>query len=426
LADPTRRWPALDIVLRAATVRLSSHAAFSEQKWLAEQEGQLLAFLDDYSPTAITAPPGGEDGWLVTASPDVTPAWLAPPDGDGTPAATPRAWRVFFASPEARATARTALAASDWARQVDLADVDVEDEGWAERSQAALRAIRVGGLIIAPPWDVSPVPQSPSSPAPQPPPSPTAQPTPNPTAQAMPSPTAQLMPSPTAQAVPSPTAQPTPSPTAQPIPDQAPQPTPNPSAQSTAPSPFLPLPRDGAIGGEGWGEGAFRQVIIEPSMGFGTGHHESTRLCLQALQAIDLSGRRVLDLGTGSGVLAIAAAVLGAESVLGLDDDRDAVEAARGNVRLNQVDARVSVEQADLARMTPQAADVVLANLTGAILRRYAAIITSSLAAHGLLIVSGFTKDERIAVAHELCQARALTILREDREDGWMSLTLQA
>jgi ribosomal protein L11 methyltransferase len=324
LVDPTRRWHALDIVLRAA----ETHASDAE---LAEQEGLLLAFLDDYGPTAITAPPGGEDGWLVTASADVTPAWLVAQDGDDDPQTppAPRAWRVFFPSPEARTIARTALAASDWGTRIDLADVDVPDEGWAERSQAALKAVQVGHLIIAPPWDF-----------------------------------------PTAAA-------------------------------------------DVSV------------VVIEPSMGFGTGHHESTRLCLQALQAIELAGRRVLDIGTGSGVLAIAAGVLGAESVLGLDDDRDAVEAAWENVRLNHVEARVRMQQADLARMEPQAADVVLANLTGAILRRYASVITSCLTERGLLIVSGFTRDEQLAVTHEISQARPLELLREDREDGWISLTFK-
>jgi len=315
--DQARRWPALDIILRA----------HSDD----DIEGPLLAFLDDHSPTAITAPPGGEDGWLVTASHDVTPAWLVAPDATHAPTAPPRAraWRVFFASDEGRDAAHAAIVGSrEWAPRVDVAAIDVEDEGWAERSQASLQAVQVGGLIIAPPWDAHPTTNA-------------------------------------------------------------------------------------------------RLVIIEPSMGFGTGHHQSTRLCLQALQAIDLAhAGRVLDLGTGSGVLAIAAAVLGAESVLALDDDRDAVDAARENVRLNAVDARVRVERADLAAMAPYAADLVLANLTGALLRRHAASIVRHLTPGGLIIVSGFTDDERFAVAHAFAELR-LQLVRDDREDGWIGLTLQ-
>jgi len=168
-----------------------------------------------------------------------------------------------------------------------------------------------------------------------------------------------------------------------------------------------------------------RLVIIEPSMGFGTGHHQSTRLCLRALQALDLSGSRVLDLGTGSGVLAIAAAVLGAPAVLGLDDDRDAVDAARENVRLNRVEDRVRIEQIDLAAMAAHEADVVLANLTGALLRRHAASIVRHIKPGGSIIVSGFTEDERFAVSHAFEELR-LRRERDDREDGWVGLTLRA
>ncbi len=103
-------------------------------------------------------------------------------------------------------------------------------------------------------------------------------------------------------------------------------------------------------------------------MGFGTGHHATTRLTLKALQDLPLDNHTVLDIGCGSGVLAIAAVKLGARSAVGIDIDPDALDNARENAGLNDMGDRVRFEEGDFREMAI-GADVVMANLTGGIAR---------------------------------------------------------
>jgi ribosomal protein L11 methyltransferase len=167
-------------------------------------------------------------------------------------------------------------------------------------------------------------------------------------------------------------------------------------------------------------------IVIEPSRGFGTGHHASTRLCLRALSDLDVAGSSAVDLGTGSGVLALAVAGLGARSVLGVDIDPDAIDAARHSERLNPalppIDWRVGDfrETGDPA-MNLHPADVVLANLTGGMLIASAPRIRSLIAPSGLLVVSGFDESEQERVASAL----SLPVRASLVEDDWVGLVLQ-
>lgn len=165
-----------------------------------------------------------------------------------------------------------------------------------------------------------------------------------------------------------------------------------------------------------------RLIVIAPSMGFGTGHHATTRLCLRALDALDLTGRTVVDLGTGSGVLAMAAAIGGASAVLGIDSDADAVAAAERSAALNSLPTAVRFAVGDVAVPGP-AADVVLANLTGAMLIRDAGHLARWTAPGGHLVVSGFMEDERGAVEAGLAPAFDVRARLDD--DGWCGLTLR-
>ena len=164
-------------------------------------------------------------------------------------------------------------------------------------------------------------------------------------------------------------------------------------------------------------------IRIQPSMGFGTGHHASTRLMLDLLQKHALTGRSVLDVGTGSGVLAIAARVLGAGRVVAIDIDPDALACARRNCDLNKA-SQVTLLEADVAGAPGSLGrtfDIVLANLTGATITRYAGELGRLGAPDGRLIVGGFQDEEGPAVGAALDTAGWMFEDRSD-EDGWTAI----
>jgi ribosomal protein L11 methylase PrmA len=163
-------------------------------------------------------------------------------------------------------------------------------------------------------------------------------------------------------------------------------------------------------------------IVIIPSMGFGTGHHVTTRLCLAALQTIDLAGAFVLDVGTGSGVLAIAAVRLGARRALGIDYDADAIQSARENLELNPEAGQVTFDTVDLAARALPVADVVTANLTGAVLVRAAAALCGAARPGGTLILSGIQSNERDEVRAAFAPA---TLVWERDEDGWVGIAVK-
>jgi ribosomal protein L11 methyltransferase len=161
-------------------------------------------------------------------------------------------------------------------------------------------------------------------------------------------------------------------------------------------------------------------ITIIPSMGFGTGHHATTRQCLAALQAIEVRGRTVLDVGTGSAVLAIAASLLGASDVTGIDDDADAIQAAWDNLALN-TGATVSLIVGDLRETPLSRADLVLANITGGLIAASSDRLVTLVAAEGRLILSGFQTHEEAAV---VAAFPGWHVERRGEEESWVAVTL--
>jgi ribosomal protein L11 methyltransferase len=244
---------------------------------------------------------------------------------------SPDEWRIFFTTAGERDRAAAGLQAAF--PDLTLTAVDVPDENWAAQSQARLRAVRVGNIVVAPPWDVPAGPAGPTN--------------------------------------------------------------------STRPTDDL-------------------VIVIQPSMGFGTGHHATTRLCVAALQRLDVQGRSVLDVGTGSGVLAIAASLLGASRSVGIDADGDAITAARENVELNP-QAAVTLLADDLCSTDAGSADIVIANLTGGLLISAALTLQEFVTREGSLVLSGLMTAEEQDV---LSAFPAWRVEHRRDEDEWVCLTL--
>ena len=258
------------------------------------------------------------------------------------------ACRVYFFSARSRDEAARTIARAFGVDGAGATPIDIPDDGWAERSQANLRAVRIDRIVVAPPWD-------------------------------------------------------------------------------------RPMHHDGLI-----------VIEIEPSTGFGTGHHASTRLCLSLMQRRHeeiTASRRVIDLGTGSGVLAIAALRLGACTVAGIERDPDALRSARQNLARNGIeehpspirrgqpqDRSIELIQTDLSADSEGCprigdADVVLANLTGPFFAAHPQAVLQHVAPGGLLIVSGFTEDEATGVRAAL--GDALTLVACETEDHWAGFALR-
>lgn len=165
-------------------------------------------------------------------------------------------------------------------------------------------------------------------------------------------------------------------------------------------------------------------IVVDPAMAFGTGEHGTTRGCIRLLEPIVRAGMRVLDVGTGTGVLAVAAAKLGAARVHGVDFDPEAIENAVGTVAGNGVAERVTLETREVddayLRATPAAWDLIVANVLSGVLKPLLPAFAVALAPGARLILSGILQTEADDVV-AAARAAGFELGREDREDEWWS-----
>ena len=170
---------------------------------------------------------------------------------------------------------------------------------------------------------------------------------------------------------------------------------------------------------------------LDPGIAFGTGSHATTRMCLEALEGVAAPGKCVLDLGCGSGILGIAALLLGCESMTGCDIDPKAPEAAARNAALNGIgEDRFSVCAGDLLsdegmrRRLGTGYDIVFANIVADVIIPLSAFARRFLASGGVFICSGIIDFRRANVERAL-RRNGFEILREFREDEWSCFLCQ-
>lgn len=168
------------------------------------------------------------------------------------------------------------------------------------------------------------------------------------------------------------------------------------------------------------------EVVIDPAMAFGTGEHATTRGVVRLMQQLPSMPEVVADLGSGSAVLSICAAKLGAKRVAAIEVDHDAIGNAEDNVAVNEVAGIVHVIQGDAGLLLPLVAPVglVLANIISSILIELLPAIHTAVSPGGHAILSGILVDERPKMVDAI-QRGGWTMVSEDSEEGWWSVLIE-
>ncbi|MBM31683.1 MAG: hypothetical protein CL764_02375 [Chloroflexi bacterium] len=169
-----------------------------------------------------------------------------------------------------------------------------------------------------------------------------------------------------------------------------------------------------------------KTLVIEPSMAFGTGHHATTKMCIELLDIFIEGEESVLDLGTGTGILSLCSLLLGAKRVFCVDNDIEAIYAARKNFEKSGFISEVEFFHGDLSKIPEKNKnfDLVLANLTSNILIENFDHIFSKISENGIIIISGIL-DIRIDEVIEKFLNGHLKLLKKLKYDNWVSLVFQ-
>ena len=164
--------------------------------------------------------------------------------------------------------------------------------------------------------------------------------------------------------------------------------------------------------------GVAYELVITPKMSFGTGHHATTYMMLQAMRQLPLQGKRILDFGTGTGVLAILAAKLGAGPILAIDNDDWSIANARENAEANGCGA-ILIEKCDQLENLPGPFDVILANINKHVILEQLSQMEQQLAKGGVILLSGLLQNDSEDIENEAAKTN-LSISVGTVKDNWI------
>ncbi len=165
------------------------------------------------------------------------------------------------------------------------------------------------------------------------------------------------------------------------------------------------------------------RVTLDPGMAFGTGTHETTRLCMQLLEDCITDGTDMLDIGTGSGILAITALLLGSKTAVGVDIDELSVKVAQENADLNDVGDKIELVCGDLTEKISGKYHVVCANIVADVIIRLSTDVTQFMYDDSILLVSGIIEERSDEVTDALINA-GLKVENSITENGWVAIKL--
>jgi len=168
-------------------------------------------------------------------------------------------------------------------------------------------------------------------------------------------------------------------------------------------------------------KGKRKTIKIDPGMAFGTGHDDTTSLCLEALEVVVYKDCSVLDIGCGSGILAIGALLLGAGSALGIDIDKTAVKTANDNAILNNVSCDCTFIYGVLNDAVTETYDIICANISTGVILSLLPDLSKYINSNGILILSGITQNREQDVIHALL-ASGFTLLKTTTKNEWVCI----